>query len=216
MSPARPGKILILSGWEPELALLRAVLAENPALAKLVVARPAGVGLIEAGIGAARAIAEVKPRAVIFLGTAGAYGKKPAIGAAIVASKVQLIATAVIRGEAYLPAVLPASVVPDAGLRRQLRLPAAAVACPLAITRSPAAARRLAADSGCAVENLEAFAVGRAADGLPFAAVLGISNVVGPAAHAQWRAHAADAAAAAGQAVVAWLRATTRSSRRRP
>jgi purine-nucleoside phosphorylase len=214
--PRPAGKILVLSGWEPELALLRAALAEEPALAKLVVACPAGVGLVEAGIGAARAIAEVKPRVVFFVGTAGAYGKEPALGTAIAAAAVKLVSTAAVRKDGYLPAVLPASATTDAGLRRQMKLPAADVACPLAITSSRALARRIAAASGCAVENLEAFAVARAAGTLPFAAILGVSNAVGPAAHAQWRAHAASAAAAACQAVVTWLRATIRSSRRRP
>jgi nucleoside phosphorylase len=218
---ASPGKrssvtdpVLVLSGFEPELAVLRAALAGDPKLARRLVARPAGVGLVEAGIGATRAIAEERPRAVIFVGTAGSYGED-AVGRVIVARRVKLVSTAAARAEGYLPSIMPAVLDTDAGLRRALRLPAADVACPLAITSRAAAARRLAAHSGCAVENLELFAVGRAAQGLPFAAVLGISNRVGPRAHAEWRAHAATAAAAACQAVLAWLRAPTPPSRRR-
>jgi nucleoside phosphorylase len=205
----------VLSGWEPELVVLKEALAREPGLARRVVARPAGVGLVEAGIGAARAIAEVKPRAVIFVGTAGVYppSSLPA-GAAVVARRVSLASSAVLRGEAYLPSVLPASAESDAGLRRALALPVVDVVCPLAITRSRPAARRLA-NSG-AVENLEAFAVARAASPLPFAAVLGVSNVVGPRAHVEWRRHAARASAAACQAVLAWLREPTPRARRGP
>jgi len=56
----------------------------------------------------------------------------------------------------------------------------------------------------CDVENLEAFAVARAAAaaGLPFAAILGISNNVGPSAHAAWKRNATGAAAAACHAAL--------------
>jgi purine-nucleoside phosphorylase len=79
------------------------------------------------------------------------------------------------------------------------------VACPLAITTSPALARKIAGRTGADLENLEAFAVARVADaaGVPFACVLGISNRVGPKAHLEWRANAPRAAAAACRAALA-------------
>jgi hypothetical protein len=156
-SRTRP-PILILSGWDPELEALRTALKHDHALARRVVTRPAGVGLVEAGIGATRIIAELNPRAVIFVGTAGVYPPSPiAIGTAIVARHLKLVSTAVLRGDGYLPAVLPTETETDAQLRRALArgLPVADVACPLAITKTRAAARRLA--SIAAVENLEAF-----------------------------------------------------------
>jgi nucleoside phosphorylase len=207
------GKVLVLSGWEPELAALRAALTDEPGLGRRVVARPAGVGLVEAAIGAARAVDEVKPRAVVFVGTAGVYPPSPlAIGTAVVARRLTLVSTAALRQEGYLPAVLPTVAQTDRRLRKMAGLPLADVVCPLAITRTAAAARRLAAAG--ALENLEAFAVARAAGEIPFTAVLGISNAVGPKAHAQWRRYADSAAAAACQAVLAWLREPTRRTRR--
>jgi nucleoside phosphorylase len=148
----------------------------------------------------------VKPRAVIFVGTAGVFGRAPALplGGAVTARQIQLVSSAVLRGQAFFPAPLPTTIHTDPRLRRALRLNLADVACPLAITRTPAAARRLAT-TGCQLETLEAFAVARAAAPLPFAAVLGLSNQVGPAGHAQWRTHAAAASAAACAAVLAWL-----------
>jgi nucleoside phosphorylase len=196
--------VLVLSAWEPELTALRAAIASSPALRRGVVARPAGVGLVESAIGATRAIAEVKPRAVIFVGTAGVFGRGLPLASAVVARRIQLVSTAVLRAQAFFPAPLPTTVNTDARLRRALRLPMADVACPLAITRTPAAARRLVT-TGCQLETLEAFAVARAAAPLPFAAVLGLSNQVGPTGHAQWRTHAAAASAAACAAVLAWL-----------
>jgi 3-methyl-2-oxobutanoate hydroxymethyltransferase len=44
--------------------------------------------------------------------------------------------------------------------------------------------------------------------GVPFLAVLGIANEVGPQAHAQWRAHRAEAEAAARRAVGVLAEAT--------
>jgi futalosine hydrolase len=78
------------------------------------------------------------------------------------------------------------------------------VACPLAITSGSATVGRRARTPACDVENLEAFAVARAAAraGLPFAAILGISNAVDPSAHAAWKRNAARAAAAACRAAL--------------
>jgi nucleoside phosphorylase len=81
------------------------------------------------------------------------------------------------------------------------------VACTLAITAASKTAARLTGKSGVALENLEAFAVARAAAAarLPFAAILGVSNRVGPQAPAEWKTHAAAAARSACTAVLAWL-----------
>jgi purine-nucleoside phosphorylase len=211
----RRGGILVLGAWEPELAALRRALAADPALAKRVVARPVGVGLVEAGIGATRAIDEIRPRAIVFVGTGGGYPPaRLAVGDVVVARRLTLASTAALRGDGYLPAVLPTTVEAEARLRRQLGGRLVDVVCPLAITKTRPAARRLA--SLGAAENLEAFAVARAAGKTPFAAVLGVSNTVGPTAHTEWRRHADGAAAAACEAVLAWLRAPTRRPGRRP
>jgi nucleoside phosphorylase len=209
------GRVLVFSAWDPELAVLRAALARDPALARRVVARAAGVGLVEAGIGATAALAETTARAVIFVGTAGIYpgaSAALAVGGAVAARRLKLVSTAALRGEGYLPAVLPVAVEVDARLRRALALPLADVACPVAITSTRRAARTIASETGCSIETLEAFAVARAAAarGVPFAAVLGLSNAVGPSAHAEWKRFAAPASAAACAAVLAWLRAPTR------
>lgn len=204
----------MLSGWEPELARLRAGLTGDRALARRVAATPAGIGLVEAGIGAARAIADTRPDAVIFVGTAGLYpGKRDslAVGGAVVARQVSLISFAALRDQAYFPPALPDTLETDLPLRRALarfgKIPVADVACPLAITTARVAARGVATSTRCAVENLEAFAIARAARTaqLPFAAVLGLSNKVGPTAHAEWKGFADAASAAACDAVLAWL-----------
>jgi len=177
----------------------------------VVVARAVGVGLVEAAIGATAAIAQVKPDAVMFVGTAGIYpGRRPdlALAGVVAARCLVLSADGVAAGDAYLPSALPATQETSVALRRiaaATGLLMADVACPLAIALRPATAGRGGRSSLCDVENLEAFAVARAAmtAGVPFAAVLGISNVVGPSAHAAWKRNATRAAAAACRAACA-------------
>ena len=206
---AREAPVLIVSAFAPELAPLVAWLGTRPRRAG-VVCQPAGIGAGDAAAGAAAAIARTRPRAVIFVGTAGSYGERPAIGAVAVARRITLAATAVLRGDAYLPGPMPDEVMTDAGLRRALRRAGRAqvadVATTVGITRRRALATRLAA-TGATVENLEAFAVARAAAraALPFAAVLGIANRVGPNAHREWRANSQTATEAACAVVRAWL-----------
>jgi hypothetical protein len=111
----------------------------------------------------------------------------------------------------YMPDLIPLRVRSSSALLKRLRkvvhLPLADVACPLAITASARAAATATRISGCALENLEAFAVARAAAevGVPFAAVLGVSNHVGPRGHRQWQQNAKLAAAAACDAVLAFF-----------
>ena len=216
---ARP--LLVLAAYAPELAPLGHAL---PARARTVTTALVGIGAVEAAAGAAQAIAAARPSAIILVGTAGLYrvrGKEPSsrtqprpgIGTAVVARRVMLASLAVARELAYLPApMLRTSVVrTDAQLRGALVRGAALaqhdVACPLGITRSAAAAASLSSTTGATLENLEAFAVARAAARaqIPFAAVLGIANHVGPRAHLEWRANAERAVEAACAALVRWL-----------
>ena len=182
-----------------------------------MVARSAGVGLVEAAIGATAAIAEMKPEAVIFVGTAGLYPNRRldlALAGVAAARRLVLSADGVTTGDAYLPRALPAAQETTLALRRiaaATGLLMADVACPLAITSRPVAVGRRGRAPACDLENLEAFAVARAAAvaGLPFAAILGISNAVGPSAHAAWKRNATRAAAAACRAALEVIERST-------
>jgi nucleoside phosphorylase len=200
---------LVVSAWEPEVAPLRNLLSSSAgADAGRVSLAAAGVGIVDAAAGAAVAIARLQPDEIIFVGTAGVYASAApahAIGEAAVAGELRLVSTAALRGDAYTPAPLVATASASPPLAARLRAalgaeaaPLATVACPLAITQTEELAARIAA-TGAALENLEAFAVARAAAaaGIPFAAVLGVSNQVGPRAHAQWRANHLAASRAA-------------------
>jgi purine-nucleoside phosphorylase len=220
-----PVRTLIVSAWEPELAPLRRLLRGAPVARELAL-EAVGVGTVDAAVGAAHALARTRPRRVLFVGTAGVYPGATAralpIGAAAVAGELRLVSTATLRGDAYAPAPLVAAAETTPALRAQLERaaaeapPAVTVACPLAITHTAALARRIAA-TGAALENLEAFGVARAAASarVPFAAVLGVSNVVGPRAHAEWRANHLAASRAACHVVWSFLRPPTRRAGRR-
>src|SRR5450432_714427 len=207
-------RTLVLSAWQPEIEPLRRLLRTSRETARDVALAAVGVGTVDAAVGASPEIARARPRRVIFVGTAGVYPGQSAaleIGTAAVASELRLVSTATLRGDAYHPAPLVAAAETTPALRARLvraaDAPLAIVACPLAITQTAALARRLAA-TGAALENLEAFAVARtaAAARLPFAAVLGISNIVGPRAHAEWRANHLPASRAACHVVWSLLR----------
>jgi nucleoside phosphorylase len=206
-------RTLIVSAWEPEIAPLRAWLrARRGAARAMLVLDTVGVGVVDAGIATARLVARARPRRILFVGTAGAYGAAPAIDAAVVVARAQLISTAALRGDGYLPPPLAmaATISAQPAWTRALGRFAsgrATAANPLGITRAAALARRIARDAAATVENLELFAVGRAAAlaGLPFAAVVGIANRVGPRAHVEWKRHHLGASAAACTVVTRWL-----------
>jgi len=188
---------LVLSAWEPEIAPLRA-LVTRMGRGQLTLAA-VGVGAVDAAIGAAQAIALARPRRVVFVGTAGVYRRgraTPPIGSAVIADRAVLVSTAVVRGDGYLPAPMVTEAVTSQILAAALGavaphpVPSGTVACPVAITRTATLARQIAAATGATLENLEAFAVIRAATmaGIEAtAAVLGVANRVGPRAHPEWR-----------------------------
>jgi len=208
-------RVLIVSAFAPELAPLVRWL-ESPAQRRLrrsVACQPVGIGAVDAAAGAATALALHAPSAVVFVGTAGSYGSVPALDGVAVARTLHLASSSEAAGGSYFPGPMVRRAVTDAGLRRALLAAgsgvavASDVATPLGITRSRRLATRLAAPTGATVENLEAFAVARAAAAaqVPFGAVLGIANRVGPAAHHQWLQHREVATAAACALVAAWL-----------
>jgi len=209
------GPWLVLAAWPPELAHLKAILPDLPQrVTQKVILACVGVGMIEAGIAAARLVDRYHPSAAILVGTAGVYpGQADALGlgTAAIAHRLRLLPQILPGKHAFVPPIVPTMARSSPALVRTLRrssgLPCVDVACPLGITATMAAALSAAKLSGCALENLEAFAVARAAAvaKVPFSAILGIANHVGPRGHRQWQTHAKAAAESACRAVLAAL-----------
>jgi nucleoside phosphorylase len=198
-------RTLVVSAFEPEIAPLRRRLGGRRDVQTATV----GIGAIEAAIGATRAIAATRPSRLIFVGTAGVYARGRAaipIGGVAVAGEIQAVSTAALRGAGFLPAPVPLRADASAALAAALAaaLPGAApgprsVACPLAITRTAALGRSIADATGADLENLELFAVARAAltAGVELGAVLGVANRVGPSGHHEWLEHHREVSRAA-------------------
>lgn len=206
--------ILILSAFAPELAPLRLALERAYVGPSRVSCVAAGIGVVDAALGAARAITACRPRLVLFLGTAGCYQRHPRPGGVVIAHRIRLASSAVARGDGYFPGPMVAQSSTEVVLRRALARAAgpqalvADVATPLAITKGIRLASLLMKKtSGIVAENLEVFAVARACElaGLPFGAVLGISNRVGPRAHLEWLRHQAKAIEAASLCIQGYL-----------
>lgn len=146
-----------------------------------------GVGPVVAAGRAAVLIERIQPEGVVLIGTAGRYPGGPSIGSVIRASPLGLGDGAARAGLGYVP-VPPEPILPgswfdgDSLAARVLTLPA--------ITTDPTVAHAFASD-GWEAEHMETYAVGWACReaGVPFAALLGVTNDVGPTAHEQWIAN---------------------------
>jgi nucleoside phosphorylase len=155
-----------------------------------------GIGPVAAAARTAAILAERRPDGVVLIGTCGSYRGGPAIHAAIVADRVGLAFGVAAMGLGYVPRA-PAPIACAPALTDRLDAPRASVLTCGAVTTDPVLAERLA--DGWQCEHLEAFGVAHAcqAAGVPFAAVLGVANAVGPDAHVEWLANREAAQAAA-------------------
>ncbi len=160
-----------------------------------------GIGPVTAAARAAAILERKRPDTVILLGTAGAYPGGPPVMSVIVGRNYGWSYGVAAMGLGYVPRP-PAPVPGDEALLALLpALPRHEVLTTGAVTTDLTLARRLS--DGFSVEHLEAFGVAIACQhaGVPFVAVLGISNLVGPDAHAQWLTNRDPAQAAARDAV---------------
>lgn len=171
-----------------------------------------GVGAVVAAARTAAILAERRPDSVLLIGTSGSYPGGPPIGTAIAARRVALSYGVAAMGLGYVPRP-PAPVSCDESLLRGLDLPWFDMLTTGAITTDLTLAERIA--DGFLVEHLEAFGVAIACKqaGVPFAAVVGISNKVGPDAHTQWLTHRDAAQTAARRAIAPLLLHTTTDER---
>lgn len=154
-----------------------------------------GVGPVAAAVSAGRLLEKEKVEAVILLGTAGAFPGGPPPGS-LVASRVLGFADPLgAAGIGYIP-LLPSPLSGDPGLILRLKLPEARVLTSLGVTTHPGLSAHFG--ESWEVEHMEAYSVAYACAqvGVPFVALLGITNWVGPDAHAEWRANRAGVEAA--------------------
>jgi nucleoside phosphorylase len=216
--PQTPVDILLLAAHAPEFVGLRAHLGEQLSgnlRGLTVVAKTIGVGMAVAGAGAANRIQQLAPRAVVLLGSCGIYpcGVEYFPLDILVPSRFHLFDASVAAGKAEFPdpmqTVLDPHPLLTAGLAAAggARCRSVPLGTTLAITTDDAIARAVHPATGLEAENLEAFPVAlacRAAE-VPFAAVLGVTNVVGSQGRTDWFKYQRDAAVAAAEAFLTWV-----------
>jgi nucleoside phosphorylase len=149
----------------------------------------------------------------VLIGTCGAYAHvarpTPALGQVVVGVRSHLVDLGAIYGKAEIPSAVATRLQSDESICLGLASeghPQVEVATTLGITVDDQAATRLALGN-VDVEHLETFSVASAckAAGVPFAALLGVANLVGSSAREQWRANHNAAADAAAAALLSWL-----------
>jgi futalosine hydrolase len=182
-----------------------------------VVCRAVGVGVPAAAVGTMVALTDTRARALVLLGSCGVYarGRGARVQRVAVPRGFALVDSAELAHKAAFPPVMPARASTDSALRAALLRTAGRdalrgrAATTLGITTDDTPAAKIARDSGCVVENLEAVAVALAAAArrVPFAAVLVVTNEVGRRGRAQWAAQHAPAAERGARVVLDWIAA---------
>lgn len=218
MNVSSPGSVdlLVLAAYAPELAGMRRLLGDNlygNVHGVIVSCKAVGVGLPNAVAGTVLRVMQLRPRAVVLVGTAGHYpGSSLSLNEAVVARRIQLVDPAEVEGRGAMPDPMPRSVESNPMLALGLmggRAPTVDVANTLVVTTDDVLSQRIHQTTGCGLENLEAFGIANACalHSVPFAAVLGVSNRVGATGRDEWRAHHKTAAQFACEIVLRWLSA---------
>jgi nucleoside phosphorylase len=213
--------VLILAAFEPELAPLRAALGAKLGKSltdgvaevggRRVAARVAGIGLPAAAVGTMTHLGSLEPRAVVLVGSCGAYLRAAlSIGQVVTGRRLRLVDPGSLAGTSHLLEPMAVAADADALLAGALEATGArgcVVATTLAITLDDAVGARIAESTGAHIEHLETHGVALAcaSRGVPFAALLGVANYVGAEGRTQWRAHHGQAEAAAAERALAWL-----------
>jgi len=209
--------VLLVAAHAPELAGFRADLSEglDGVIRGLSVrAQTVGIGMPAAGATIGRRIIQIAPRAVVLVGSCGVYPGRPDVQPldVLVAERVTLVDTAVVRHHGAFPEPMQTSVDADAGMRRGIcdngaRTRPAVIGTTLSVTTDDSLAAAVSAANICDAENLEAFAIALACAqrDIPFAAVLGVTNLVGSTGRVDWARFQRQAAIAVAEVVLSWL-----------
>lgn len=179
--------ILICGAFPPEIQDLKKTMAGD------VLVAPLGVGLVNTAATLGQILERHPISCVLFTGTCGALPSSSlTIGDCVRAKTIYLGDLASLTRDAFFPEIMPTTITPTRFLDAPKSLPEMDVFCPLTITQSEAGAGLLQKKfPDGVVENLECFAVAQIAvqRNLPFEAVLGVSNFIGPNGHTEWCTH---------------------------
>ncbi|MGZ3421352.1 MAG: phosphorylase family protein [Polyangiales bacterium] len=215
-SPSVPGAVdlLVLAAYAPELAGMRKNLGDQlygNVSGVVVSCKAVGVGIPNATAGTTQRLLQLRPRAVVLVGTAGAYpGSGVNVGEVLVARRAILVDPVEVERRGAMPEPMGRTIECNPMLSLGLgggRPPQADVANTLGVTTDDQLAARIGPATSCKAENLEAFGIANACalQGIPFAGVFGISNRVGSTGREEWRSHHKAASQAACEVINRWL-----------
>lgn len=154
---------------------------------------PVGIGYLNAALNLQSLLKRRQEvTQVIFCGTAGVYPKyqqEIAIGTLVTAEETQWLDGASELGASRYASLLKKEIYPCESLLFS-KLPAVKVATLLGLTASEGLASEIS-KQGHQVENMELFGIAKVCkrENIRCAAILGVTNGVGPLGHSQWRDH---------------------------
>lgn len=177
--------LLICSAWHEEIKEL----ANYDLAPSFYRAETLGIGFFEAGLNLRKILEKNSSISqIVFLGTAGSYNYNLRIGDLVAVRDTNLLNSASLLGYAYVPR--PYEFIRS---HHQYDLPQALCLSSLEITCSPDLSQKIlthyAQQSTIIVENMELYGIARTASsyGIPWTALLGISNYTDENAHADWQ-----------------------------
>lgn len=209
--------VLIVGASAPDLIGLRAQLGdslEGSVRGLLVRSKVVGFGAGVAGATTARGLLSMTPRAVIQIGTCGVYPHQADYRPydVIVPTKILALDHSVLRGHASWPPPMQTTFEPSAAMvagltAGRMRTFTPTVTAPLSFTTDDGIAAQVRALTGADAESMDVLGVASAAVGasVPFACVLGVTNIVCSTAMSDWNQFKRDAVIQAANAVFAWL-----------
>lgn len=211
-----PGAVdlLVLAAYAPELLGMRRLLGDQlygNVSGVVVSCKAVGVGLPNATAGTTMRLLQLRPRAVVLVGTCGVYpGATPGVGDAVVTRRVMLVDPTEVERRGAMPEPIGRLVECNPMIALGLaggRPPSCDVANTLGVTTDDVLSQRIGTTIGCALENLEAFGIANACalQNVPFACVLGVSNRVGSTGREEWRSYHKGASQAACDVISRWL-----------
>ncbi|NUQ82341.1 MAG: hypothetical protein HUU10_12085 [Bacteroidetes bacterium] len=198
---------LILSAYEPEQRFLNVDKIQPNVKSAFT-----GVGPVEAAIHTTRYITSLHPAEIFFIGTAGSYPNRfLSPGDVVIPFSYRFGDVATAMGNSYMPDPQPSEL----SFERHCQLPHypfkvknGVVLTTPSITRETSASVALRDFYRADAEQLEVFSVARVAAyfHISFTAILGISNLVGPDSHSQWKANEEMAIRHASLVLTDWIR----------
>lgn len=182
----RHADLLVVAAHAPEMAGLRPYLSDQlvgTVRGLTVRGKAVGIGMAAAGPATARGIIALNPRAVLLVGSCGVYPNLPQYRPhdVIVSERVQLVSHAVNAGKSEFPGPMQTQLECNSLLAAGL---------------ASAGGRVFTAPVGCTMASTVDDA---------FAAVLGVSNIVGSTGRHDWMQFQRAAVNAAAEALVTWV-----------